>query len=818
MKRLKYSVLARFLAVLFAVLFAGATAFGSFTAVVIQETGLYSRPLEQVISENFQALQRFYSAKIYLNKDDNPDCLENTNLEYGIIRGDSIENINLDDKSAYDYYNFHATNPNKNSFAISFYENQVTYFDEEPTFLESLFNQYDYDIYDGMSEDASAPVKNILYDEENGIFYYKTPEYLFPVHHIYLSTYYAKPKENDSAKEQAAKLVSGYISFTLNTKKLQYESDSGLFEPLDTTQYHKWQRFSTQPNYWFHPCWFHPSDIMTLSDDDLSTIVNTKENETQLTLNEGNEAAYRNSDIRYMINYNAATLNSLGKTYYIISNIAEPLYLPKNDLFVQQKNALTFLYNIRIPCLVITGCSFACFLLMLAFCCYSTGCRADNALVPVTWLHKLPLLLYLTGIGACIAGLVCVIIWCIEFTIHDNAFALVFLLICLFLTALLLVLAAMNLSRRYKAGILWKSTLSCLTISGIRRLASRGKKGLQHILYLFQEHTSLLLKGILIFGAICLVETILLLFAIATYGDGTILWLVFKAAELIIILAVLLQLKQLQTGSRLLAEGQLNHKLDTSHMLWEFKKHAECLNQIGDGMTIALEERMKSEHFRTELITNVSHDIKTPLTSIINYIDLLQKENISPETAKEYLDVLERQSARLKKLIEDLMEASKASTGSMAVNLEECDIDILLTQIFGEFEEKLYTSQLELITQSPDTSVLILADNRHLWRIFENLMNNICKYAQPGTRVYVNWEAEESNVRIIFRNISKYALNISGEDLLERFVRGDVSRSTEGNGLGLSIAQSLAELMKGTLRIVTDGDLFKAILTFPRSV
>ena len=310
----------------------------------------------------------------------------------------------------------------------------------------------------------------------------------------------------------------------------------------------------------------------------------------------------------------------------------------------------------------------------------------------------------------------------------------------------------------------------------------------------------------------------LLLFAIATYGDGTILWLVFKAAELIIILAVLLQLKQLQTGSRLLAEGQLNHKLDTSHMLWEFKKHAECLNQIGDGMTIALEERMKSEHFRTELITNVSHDIKTPLTSIINYIDLLQKENISPETAKEYLDVLERQSARLKKLIEDLMEASKASTGSMAVNLEECDIDILLTQIFGEFEEKLYTSQLELITQSPDTSVLILADNRHLWRIFENLMNNICKYAQPGTRVYVNWEAEESNVRIIFRNISKYALNISGEDLLERFVRGDVSRSTEGNGLGLSIAQSLAELMKGTLRIVTDGDLFKAILTFPRSV
>lgn len=812
MKRLKYSVLARFLAVLFAVLSAGATAFGGFTALVIQETGLYSRPLKQVISENFQALQRFYSAKIYLNKDDNPDCLKDTNLEYGIIKGNSIKDINLDDTSAYDYYNFHATNPDKNSFAISFYENQVEYFDEEPTLLESLFNQYDYDIYYGIAEDATAPVKNILYDKENGIFYYKTPEYIFPVYHICLGSYYAKPKEDDSAQEQIAKRVSGYISFTLNTKNLKYESDSGLFEPLDTTEHRKWQRFTTQPNYWFYP-----SDILPLSDDDVSNIVNTKEDETWLTLNEEKDA-YQNSDIRYRINYNAVTVNSPDKTYYIISNITEPLYLPKNDLFVQQKKVLTFLYNIRIPCIVITGCSFVCFLLLLAFCCYSTGCSADTAFVPVTWLHRLPLLFYLTGIGACIAGLVCAMIWCLEFTIHDNAFALVFLLICLFIAALFLVLAAMNISRRYKAGILWKRTLSCLAISGICHLAAQGKAGLRHIQLLFREHTSLLLKGILIAGALFFVETMLLLFAIATYGDGTILWLAFKAVELVIILAILLQLKQLQTGSRLLAEGQLNHKLDTSRMFWEFKKHGECLNQIGDGMTIALEERMKSEHFRTELITNVSHDIKTPLTSIINYIDLLQKENISPETAKEYLDVLERQSARLKKLIEDLIEASKASTGNMAVNLEECDIDILLTQIFGEFEEKLHSNQLELITQSPDTSVLILADNRHLWRIFENLMNNICKYAQPGTRVYVNWEAAESDIHIIFRNISKYALTISGEDLLERFVRGDVSRSTEGNGLGLSIAQSLAELMKGTLQIVTDGDLFKVILTFPRNI
>ena len=194
---------------------------------------------------------------------------------------------------------------------------------------------------------------------------------------------------------------------------------------------------------------------------------------------------------------------------------------------------------------------------------------------------------------------------------------------------------------------------------------------------------------------------------------------------------------------------------------------------------------------------------------------MLQKEPAASDNAKEYLEVLQRQSARLKKLIEDLIEASKASTGNLSVNLESCDISILLTQTVGEFEEKLAANNLQLITQSPDSSVIVLADNRHLWRIFDNLMNNICKYAQPGTRVYINLEMNAQNVRILFRNTSKYALNINSDELTERFVRGDVSRNTEGNGLGLSIAQSLAELMHGSLEIITDGDLFKAIVTLP---
>ncbi len=210
----------------------------------------------------------------------------------------------------------------------------------------------------------------------------------------------------------------------------------------------------------------------------------------------------------------------------------------------------------------------------------------------------------------------------------------------------------------------------------------------------------------------------------------------------------------------------------------------------------------------------MSHDIKTPLTSIINYVDLLEKEELDNPNAREYLNVLGRQSQRLKKLIEDLMEASKASTGNLAVVCESCDAHVMLTQTIGEYEEKLKASRIELIVKESEEQILLWADPRHLWRIFDNLMNNICKYAQASTRAYVNIEKQEETGKIVFRNISKYALNIESEELLERFVRGDGSRNTEGSGLGLSIANSLTELMGGTFELVTDGDLFKVIVTF----
>ena len=245
-----------------------------------------------------------------------------------------------------------------------------------------------------------------------------------------------------------------------------------------------------------------------------------------------------------------------------------------------------------------------------------------------------------------------------------------------------------------------------------------------------------------------------------------------------------------------------------------FKEQGEQINHISYGMTHAIEERLKSERCKTELITNVSHDIKTPLTSIINYVDLLEKEDLHNETAQEYLEVLDRQSGRLKKLIEDLIEASKASTGNLPVHLEKLEAGIFMTQTVGEFEEKTKAAGLDLVIEKPDTPVYIMADSRHFWRVIDNLMNNICKYAQNGTRVYINLEVKEAQVSITFRNTSKYPLNISSEELMERFVRGDESRNTEGSGLGLSIANSLMDLMGGTFRLYVDGDLFKVVLGF----
>ncbi len=294
-----------------------------------------------------------------------------------------------------------------------------------------------------------------------------------------------------------------------------------------------------------------------------------------------------------------------------------------------------------------------------------------------------------------------------------------------------------------------------------------------------------------------------------------ILFAIFNALLLAAILYVAIQLKTIKNTTKEIAKGNIYQKIDTKHMLFDIKEHAENINNINDGIATAVQDRMKSERFKTELITNVSHDIKTPLTSIINYVDLLEKEEIENETAKEYVGVLSRQSIRLKKLIDDLLEASKASTGNINVNFAKCELGILVSQALGEYLEKFDKNNLQVVLNKPEDALCIMADNRHLWRIFDNVLNNIAKYAQPNTRVYIDLKKSYKNAEISFRNISKDPLNISGDELMERFVRGDSSRNTEGSGLGLSIAKSLADVQKGKLYIDIDGDLFKVKLTFP---
>ena len=273
---------------------------------------------------------------------------------------------------------------------------------------------------------------------------------------------------------------------------------------------------------------------------------------------------------------------------------------------------------------------------------------------------------------------------------------------------------------------------------------------------------------------------------------------------------------EIQHAIEKIAAGALDTTLDVEQFHGQERGIAASVNNIRAGLSEAIQERIRNERMKADLITNVSHDIKTPLTSIINYVDLLEKEEIPNENAKEYLEVLERQSARLKKLIEDLIEASKASSGSLSVNLEKLEAGVFLVQTVGEFKEKTEKNKLDLQIKKPEEPIYIMADGRHFWRVIDNLMNNICKYAQPETRVYINLEQTGEKVQITFRNTSRYPLNISSEELMERFVRGDSSRNTEGNGLGLSIAGSLMELMHGKMYLVVDGDLFKVVLEFDR--
>lgn len=479
---------------------------------------------------------------------------------------------------------------------------------------------------------------------------------------------------------------------------------------------------------------------------------------------------------------------------------------------------------IPVTCCVGTVLALLCFIFLLC----SAGHKNGREGITPSAIHELHLDVYtvIVAVGAFI-GLYLAVGW---IGVNSSMLNLVVLVVLFVAEVIWCTLYFMELAIRLKMGKWWQNTI----LYRVFRFSGRFCKGFFHGIVKLIRGIPVVWRTALLCLAVCVAEFFGLMLFYHDTGVLLFFWVIEKFILCGTITFVALMCKELQEGSEALADGDLNYKLDTSHMVLSFKEHGENLNRIGEGISAAVEQRMKSEHLKTELITNVSHDIKTPLTSIINYADLIGKEvsddakdtgdGVGTETVQEreqhiseYAEVLLRQSQKLKKLLDDLLEASKATTGNLEVHPEVCDVSVLLSQAVGEYEQRFADKQLETIVKQPEETVKVMADGRHLWRVFDNLLNNIYKYAQTGSRVYLNVEHDGQNVNIIFRNMSAYPLEMSPEELEERFTRGDRSRHMEGNGLGLSIAKSLTELQKGDMEIVTDGDLFKVVITLPET-
>ena len=440
----------------------------------------------------------------------------------------------------------------------------------------------------------------------------------------------------------------------------------------------------------------------------------------------------------------------------------------------------------------------ACFVFLICSAAHRSGTE-DCVLLRQ---DKMPYDLYLPSAILLGTGLCAMLVECVAYELNTvKAVAAALIMACL---AGVFMALCMTTAARIKTGTLFKNTLIYRLCTGVGMGASSMLSSISGA-----WRFSLAFAGYLLVNAV-------LSYIFFTRGGfiAFLLLLAINGGALYLLLNMIRQMRTLSAAGQAMANGDLGYCVDTSDMKREFREHGENLNSIGRGMAIAVNERMKSERFKTELITNVSHDLKTPLTSIVTYIDLLQKEDIQDEKAKEYIDTIARQSKKLKKLTEDLIDASKASSGALNVNMERVNISELLRQSSAEYGERMEAVNITPVVNMPEEDIYVRADGRLLWRVVENLLQNICRHGMPGTRAYLEARTENGRAVVSFKNISQQQLNIPVEELLERFVQGDESRSRGGSGLGLNIAESLTELMKGKLKLSLDGDLFKVELWF----
>ena len=801
--------------------------FSAVGVIFMFDEGIYRNSKDETRKQWFENVSYEYglSAVDDVRREQPAGSVESKYFKYGIIKADSLEGIDLNDEKSYAERNF--------SDKISLedvYTNSVELSDEDQivytngNFLTGGGVEL---MYSGEDSWVSVYADRICYDEAKGIFVYLAGNEYYPVQKVETDigrygsaafTYDTEKKmyvfehtdgtgdaasaERTVTDETLTDAADGDIVAESTEEPLTDVTDSGM-DDIANGEYVTFDMFDgtrMDVNHWGNVLL---DRVREISMDEIDRVDSSEKNKEDASVSyTTHEDYYLDSNYTLWVNMG----NTSPKTTYQMVVI-----LPQNvgtdwnstDLYVQANTLLNFVYSMRYTALVTMFVSFIIGAAAFVFLMCAAGHRnGTDEIVTTVWDH---LWLDVFAVGAVLAEVF--VFYVAEiFLINVDVAYLPFIL---FVTAVatlcmgwLLLLFLLSFSVRVKLGKWWRHTLCYQLFRKIGQFAR-----------MIWENIGFLWKVILVMLVLAFFEGIGVLMFFNS-DIALLLWLLEKLVLYPLVLWYCVQLNQLKNGTEKIAGGEPGYQISTKRMNGIFKEQGEQINHISDGMTHAIEERMKSERFKTELITNVSHDIKTPLTSIINYVDLLEKEELHNETAQEYLEVLERQSSRLKKLIEDLIEASKASTGNLPVHLERLEAGIFMTQTVGEFEEKTKEAGLDLVIEKPETPVYIMADSRHFWRVIDNLMNNICKYAQSGTRVYINLEVKEAQVSITFRNTSKYPLNISSDELMERFVRGDASRNTEGSGLGLSIANSLMDLMGGTFRLYVDGDLFKVVLGF----
>ena len=516
--------------------------------------------------------------------------------------------------------------------------------------------------------------------------------------------------------------------------------------------------------------------------------------------------------------YEQETMWSGGKlvTYYLYYYQA-PEYVV--NVFLQEKvlensslQILTAMYPYRYTCIAILIIGLILFAAGLVFLFWSAGKTPEGQIRP-GGLNRIPLDIYAVIVAVGIFLLIQLFKYLAKWTESEGPHPGNLSLLIVNLLAMTLLgigfLYALAAQIKIKGAYWWHHSATgwcCAQIAkGIRFLWQCGSTLARLMPVIWQWLLTAGIMGILICTAGLL----------AMWHTAAVFLLV--AILLICILIVLYSgycFGTLLSGVKRMSQGDLNHKIPEKYLPGSFRDFAAELNALSETAMLAAEHKMRSERMKSELITNVSHDIKTPLTSIINFVDLLQKPHTEQQRS-EYLEVLSRQSERMKKLIEDLIELSKASTGNITVHISSMDAAETVNQALGEFSDKLDAARLTPVFRQPEEPIMMRSDGRLVWRVLSNLLSNAVKYALPDTRLYIDLSRFEDKVLLSLKNISKEELTVHADELMERFVRGDTSRKSEGSGLGLNIAKSLMEVQGGQMQLLLDGDLFKVTLIFP---